>query len=475
MSQSKREGVEAREAKPEQQSSGAVLEMTLARTLGIVPTSRRLIAELRADISAAVNLDLSKVHVLGEQGRTVEFSVEGDDSRSAIDIAQNLCDQIGHRDSPLHEGIHTCNALSMTMKSGRPGHQESGCSARKVRHANSSSEKVPSDSSAPPLVGSRSAKSNWCSGAADGLLVQQQSTTCIRPLLDECSASHQQASNSSTVSEGKFHKKGADDGAMFPQSRESTDSMVSTANSEKATAGCVVASELLQSDEASFQIAMHNLLQATSLLAPPELPDFESLVRACKLGKIGDIEVALLHGFNVDTRHSISGNTLLHFAAANGHKKICKLLLRMRADINAANNVGDTALHNALALNYRELGGYLYSKGADDSIPNHRGETCYETARGHPLAPDARTLGPYSVGAPRDLTAASFESEVAVAPSGPCAAEKASNKAGPISTQDNSSRSADPGQAPPTEYVTFRFFQVVRFAFIAFHDRHTLF
>jgi hypothetical protein len=337
---------------------------------------------------------------------------------------------------------------------------------RSVRHANSSFEKVQCDSSALPLVGSVPADSEWWSDAVEcsrkgtnGLSVQQQSTSSVRPLFDEVLANHQQASNVSAFSERKMHNRGQGEGAEMPQSRETTDGgMLSTANPHAA---CVVTSQSAQNDEVSFQNAIHDLLQSNTSLVLPEQPDFESLVRACKLGKIGDIEAALLHGFNVDTRHSISGNTLLHFAAANGQRKICKLLLRMRADINAANNVGDTALHGALALNYRELGGYLYSKGADDSIPNHRGETCYETARGHSLAPDARTLGPYSVGVPRDLTAASCESEVAVAPSGPSAAEKASNKAGPASTQVSSRATADLAQTPSAEYVApsdfFRF------------------
>ena len=161
--------------------------------------------------------------------------------------------------------------------------------------------------------------------------------------------------------------------------------------------------------------------------------DVEGLIRACRLGKALDVERALEQGFNVDARHGVTGNTLLHVAAANGHKKICRILLRGRADINAVNYVGDTALHCALALNYRELGGYLYSKGADDSIPNHRGETCYETARSSSLWPDAQTLGPYSVRAPRELAAASCEAELGVAPCGPCGAEKADQSRASVS------------------------------------------
>jgi hypothetical protein len=450
LSETKRIKVDEREGNVEKPSSGAVLVMTLGKTLGTFPTTRRFLAELRADIAAAVNLGLSKVSILNEQGGSVEFSIEGDSCRSAMDVAQSLCAQIGDRESPLHEGIHTCHAVSIVMKTRGPGPGLSGGTVKSVCHADSSFVIAPCDSFARPLVESGPASSGWLSGAAEcpgtgtsGLLVPQQSTVSIRPRFDVVTVNHQQASDSSTSPAKKVRDKGEDEGAAVSQSRETTEG---TGKSEtKLPAGCIATSA--QRDEA-FRNAIDDLLQMNTLLPPPEQPDFESLVRACKLGKTGDIEIALLHGFNVDARHSVSGNTLLHFAAANGHKKICKLLLRMRADINAANNVGDTALHCALALNYRELGGYLYSKGADDSIPNHRGETCYETARGHSLAPDARTLGPYSVGVPRDLTASLYESEAAVAPSGPCAAEKASNKADPASTQDNIHRMADPAPAP---------------------------
>ena len=170
----------------------------------------------------------------------------------------------------------------------------------------------------------------------------------------------------------------------------------------------------------------------------------ETLVRACKLGKIIEIENALEQGFNVDSRHGITGNTLLHIAAANGHKKICKMLLRAKADINAVNYVGDTALHCALALNYRELGGYLYSKGADDSIPNHKGETCYETARSSSLAPDVGTMGPYSIQAPRELAAVSCDAEVGVAPAGPCGTEKAFTSAHGTALQSQSDLFSSP-------------------------------
>mmetsp|Transcript_23508 Transcript_23508/g.63478 ORF Transcript_23508/g.63478 Transcript_23508/m.63478 type:complete len:94 (-) Transcript_23508:164-445(-) len=59
-----------------------------------------------------------------------------------------------------------------------------------------------------------------------------------------------------------------------------------------------------------------------------------------------------------------AGNTLLHIAAREGHKRIVKELLRHQAwfDINARNEAGKTALELAQALNYGEVAEYLQSK-----------------------------------------------------------------------------------------------------------------
>jgi len=58
------------------------------------------------------------------------------------------------------------------------------------------------------------------------------------------------------------------------------------------------------------------------------------------------------------------GNSLLHAAASVGSKRICKLLMRRGAPINAANAAGESCYDAALQGGHVELAEYLKSKGA---------------------------------------------------------------------------------------------------------------
>uniref|UniRef100_A0A7S4JV11 Uncharacterized protein n=2 Tax=Guillardia theta TaxID=55529 RepID=A0A7S4JV11_GUITH len=104
----------------------------------------------------------------------------------------------------------------------------------------------------------------------------------------------------------------------------------------------------------------------------------EAAFMHCKLGKYREVEKALAEGLAVDTRHGPEDNTMLLTCAMNGQKRIAKLLLRNKANINATNSAGNSSLHLAYQLNYKELGDYLRSKGADDKLRNKKGLTCYE-------------------------------------------------------------------------------------------------
>uniref|UniRef100_A0A7S0EKM8 Uncharacterized protein n=1 Tax=Hanusia phi TaxID=3032 RepID=A0A7S0EKM8_9CRYP len=104
----------------------------------------------------------------------------------------------------------------------------------------------------------------------------------------------------------------------------------------------------------------------------------EAAFMHCKLGKYREVDKALGEGLAVDTRHGPDNNTMLLTCAMNGQKRIAKLLLRNKADMNATNSAGNSALHLAYQLNYKELGDYLRSKGADDKLRNKKGLTCYE-------------------------------------------------------------------------------------------------
>ena len=76
-----------------------------------------------------------------------------------------------------------------------------------------------------------------------------------------------------------------------------------------------------------------------------------------------------------------NGNTILHIALKNGNKRIIKLALRCKANINLQNNEGQTPLHYLFAYKYENLAAYLILKGADDTIQNEFGYTCYDGLR----------------------------------------------------------------------------------------------
>lgn len=85
-------------------------------------------------------------------------------------------------------------------------------------------------------------------------------------------------------------------------------------------------------------------------------------------GKIRDLE-SLLTQENVDERDG-KGNTCLHHACMRNKKRVAKMLLRLKADINSQNNAGNTCLHYAFGYGYDELGEYLISVNLPDPQPS---------------------------------------------------------------------------------------------------------
>ncbi|KAJ1493071.1 ankyrin repeat-containing domain protein, partial [Baffinella frigidus] len=72
------------------------------------------------------------------------------------------------------------------------------------------------------------------------------------------------------------------------------------------------------------------------------------------------------------------GNTPLVVACQNGKKRLAKLFLRYKANINAVNGQGNTVLHFCFTYGYGDLGDYLISKGANANLKNNNGLTCYD-------------------------------------------------------------------------------------------------
>jgi hypothetical protein len=68
-----------------------------------------------------------------------------------------------------------------------------------------------------------------------------------------------------------------------------------------------------------------------------------------------------------------TGNGLLHIAAQNNHRRIAKLLLKMRADVDSKNSTGNTPLHFCYAYGYSQLAEFLVTVGADEQVQNNAG------------------------------------------------------------------------------------------------------
>jgi ankyrin repeat protein len=80
-------------------------------------------------------------------------------------------------------------------------------------------------------------------------------------------------------------------------------------------------------------------------------------------------------------RHRYSNydeNTPLHVACELGHLKICELLIKAGANVNATNVNGDTSLHIACRMRRLKICEVLCLTGVDLNIKNRSGDTCYD-------------------------------------------------------------------------------------------------
>jgi hypothetical protein len=116
--------------------------------------------------------------------------------------------------------------------------------------------------------------------------------------------------------------------------------------------------------------------------------EFKKLCSLCRHNKFVEVEEMLNHpDWNIPIDHQDeNGNTLLHIACQNGSKRLVKLCLRAKADMNVQNLNGQTPLHFCYGYGFHELGDYLVSKGADDSLRNRDNLTCYEGLGARELA-----------------------------------------------------------------------------------------
>ncbi len=122
---------------------------------------------------------------------------------------------------------------------------------------------------------------------------------------------------------------------------------------------------------ASAQTFSFVLLIAGSLL----ITGCMSLHTAARAGNVSEVKKQLASGVNPNSgtfpwnlRHSLfANNKPLHFAAADGHIEVVRLLLEDGAHVSATNEGGETPLHYAANHGHIEVVKVLLDNGADVS------------------------------------------------------------------------------------------------------------
>jgi len=68
-----------------------------------------------------------------------------------------------------------------------------------------------------------------------------------------------------------------------------------------------------------------------------------------------------------------NGNSLLHVACQNNHRRVVKLLLKLGVHMDSQNKGGNTPLHYCYAYQFVQLADILLQSGADATIVNAAG------------------------------------------------------------------------------------------------------
>ena len=98
-----------------------------------------------------------------------------------------------------------------------------------------------------------------------------------------------------------------------------------------------------------------------------EAVQMEAALREAGLGaQLAVLELLLLDGIDVNSRGR-GGQTLLHWAAAEGHIDALEMLIDHGADVGALDDAGRTALQVALQAGQREAAAYLRRRAAPAS------------------------------------------------------------------------------------------------------------
>ena len=126
------------------------------------------------------------------------------------------------------------------------------------------------------------------------------------------------------------------------------------------------------------------------------------LVYSARLGEVADVQEMLeVTGPPVDVNYrdnTMSHNTALHMAAANGHLKIVEMLIKVEAlNPNIQNDSGNTALHYACLNGHLEVVKlFVDYKKCDKNIKNETGRIALEDALQTQHTEIAEILAPVS-------------------------------------------------------------------------------
>lgn len=106
-----------------------------------------------------------------------------------------------------------------------------------------------------------------------------------------------------------------------------------------------------------------------------------AFLAAAKAGDVDELrrqlreDAALLAYCGAGTPDSVSGNSALHWASANGHEPAVALLLEARADPSARNNGDSTPLHSAALKNRASCARALVRASADPLLADEYGDS----------------------------------------------------------------------------------------------------
>ncbi|MGH8616540.1 MAG: ankyrin repeat domain-containing protein [Burkholderiales bacterium] len=99
-------------------------------------------------------------------------------------------------------------------------------------------------------------------------------------------------------------------------------------------------------------------------------------------GRLDRLQTELGREPGLATVRNAQGETLLMVASANGHWRVASLLLlKNKADPDAATRDGNTALHRAAAGGHSDAVSLLIALGASTQVKNSAGRTPGEVAR----------------------------------------------------------------------------------------------